>query len=178
MSIQDVKGAGPTLRMCAVMATVFLVAVACTDQSSGPSARATGDVTLSSDKPVAIVEFEGSLVVAPVANDEMGALFSRFRPRGDSELERANVERFVEEVLIDGTWQSWPPGEQILLSLNQGSNTVRYRWTFELADGASEVTVPLEARLSPLFLPAGGVSGPQEDEVPTVTLQIASVMYP
>ncbi len=178
MWVQDVNVAGPTWRIGTVVATVLLVAVACTDQSSGPSATSTGDVTLSGDKPVAVVEFEGSIVLAPVANDEMGAQFSRFRPRSDAELERANVERFVEEVLIDGTWQSWPPGEQVLVPLIQGSNTVRYRWTFELADGASEVTVMFEARLSPLFLPAGGVSGPQEDEVPEVTLRIVSVTYP
>ena len=160
-----------------VFAIPLLVAAGC-DGGSGPTATVEDQVELTAAQPVAVVEFEGSIVLAPVANDEIGAQFSRFRPRSDAELQRANVERFVEEVLIDGAWQSWPPGEQVLVPLIEGSNTGRYRWTFELADGASEVTVALEARLSPLFLPAGGVSGPQEDEVPEVTLRIVSVTYP
>jgi hypothetical protein len=48
----------------------------------------------------------------------------------------------------------------------------------ELSSDATSSTVPIEASPDPAYGRPGGVIGPGEDEVPTVTLRIVSVTYP
>ena len=160
------------------MAAMFVVATlaAGCDGSGGPRTTVTGEVELTSQAPVAVVEFEGNLVLTTF-DDDIVANFSRIRPNDDSDLERANVGAFTTEVWIDDAWVDDEDGLISVPLAGPGPSTVRYRWTFELAPSAESGTVPIEAGLTPVYSPSG-VTNPGEDDVPTVTLQISSVTYP
>lgn len=80
----------------AAMFVVATLAVGC-DGSGGPRTTVTGEVELTSQAPVAVVEFEGNLVLTTF-DDDIVASFSRIRPDDDSDLERANVGAFTSEV--------------------------------------------------------------------------------
>ncbi len=103
--------------------------------SSGPTATVKDRVELTEELPVAVVEFEGSIVVAASANDEMVADFFQVRPRNSDGFDSGNVGKFTEETWVDGSWVVSLPGAPVDVLLTAGSNWVRYRWTFELAEG-------------------------------------------
>ncbi len=113
--------------------------------------RSPRQVELTAAQPEAVVEFEGTLVVA-IQADEIVARFGREQLRDSDALDRANVGLFREEVWLDGSWQGWAPGHRIEIPLSLGSNEVRYRWMFALTDGADSGTVPIEAWLTPVFI--------------------------
>lgn len=83
-----------------------------------------------------------------------------------------------QEAWLDGAWVTYAAGSLPGIELRSGSNTVRYRWMLELSSDATSSTVPIEASPDPAYGRPGGVIGPGEDEVPTVTLRIVSVTYP
>jgi len=160
-------------KLLLALSVVPVVAVGC-DEGPAQIARASSDVELTSAQREAVVEFDGSIVVASTG-DDIVARFGRDEPFDGESLRRANVGGFVEEEWRNGAWQPWVPGENET-PLALGSNEVRYRWTVTLADGAESGTLRIEAWLTAKFVHAN-LSPPTEDEV-TVALDIASVTYP
>ena len=154
----------------------MLLVVGC-DGSGRSRATVKDEIELTAAQPVAVVEFEGILVLA-VPGDDIVAGFGRLHPGNSEELERASLGRILDEAWIEDSWVSYPVYDPPFIPVTgPGSNVVRYRWTLELADGFASGTVPIEAGLSPVY-GRGGPGSPGHDTVPTVTLRNVSVTYP
>lgn len=164
------------VRPLLVPLVALLIAATGCDGGRGPTAMVKSEVQLTAAHPVAVVEFQGDIVLSGT-DDDIVASFFRVAPSDSADLDRGNVAEFRQEAWLNGAWQGYEPGERPFIPLSApGSNTVRYRWTFALQDGAESGVLPIEAGLTSAY-DGGGVAVPGDDTVSSVTLEIISITY-